>query len=231
MEFFWGRAIIRPVMNRWSKGPLTEIESRRSFLKAAVALSGAHATFGLTGSPLPHEATRQQAAFDVREQAALSQCRQPAISHPTNGDEASLPACIGRFTKGLPHTQLGKVKPGTYESGLYALSTGLQSAFESLTFPPATGIFRKRSARSWMMTSAEAFPIKIRNTPPKLFVATSPLARGRNPYSSRQQSFVERSNLQCLGNLMVMPCESAGRISRRHGSNTCRCEGPQTQRP
>jgi hypothetical protein len=64
--------------------------------------------------------------------AALFQSRQTAPNHPNNGDEASLPAWIGSFTKGLPHTQLGEAQPGTFETLLQALSTGQQSDFENL---------------------------------------------------------------------------------------------------
>jgi len=106
---------------------------RRSFLRNLLAMASAPAAFGRPGRPLPpNESARQLAAYQVRQNAALFQCRQPAPNHPNNGDEASLPAWIGSFTKGLPHTQLGEVEPGTYETLLHALSTGQQSKFESL---------------------------------------------------------------------------------------------------
>jgi len=75
---------------------------------------------------------RRQVALQIRENAAIAQSVLPSSDHISNGDEAALPAYIGSFTKGLPHTQLGEVEPDTYETLLNALSTGNQADFESL---------------------------------------------------------------------------------------------------
>jgi hypothetical protein len=75
---------------------------------------------------------RQLAARAIRDGAAFTESIQPVAAYISNDDEASLPAYIASFTKGLPHTQLGVVEPGTYETLLHALSTGKQADFESL---------------------------------------------------------------------------------------------------
>jgi hypothetical protein len=72
--------------------------------------------------------SRQQSAYQVRQNAALFQCNQPEATHPTNGDEAPLPASIGSFSKGLPHAQNGEVLPSAYQSLIQALSAGTVSA-------------------------------------------------------------------------------------------------------
>lgn len=141
-------------------------EHRRSFLRTILALTNAPALVGLPRrSPAATESARQQAAFQIREDAALFQCRQPAPSHPTNGDENSLPAYIGSFTKGLPHTQLGEVEPAAYQSLLHALSTGQQSDFEDLdrgsgakfVDPLAALAFQMEGADSHQLVSAPPF--------------------------------------------------------------------------
>src|SRR5580658_6956772 len=107
--------------------------NRRAFLRAAAALAGTASGRGAAiRRPPVSDAARQQAAYQIRQSAALFQSEQPAAAHRTNGDETSLPNYIASFTKGLPHTELGEVVPGTYQTLLYALSTGNQSDFENI---------------------------------------------------------------------------------------------------
>jgi hypothetical protein len=80
----------------------------------------------------PSPGSRQEQALRLRESAALFQSRQPQASHPTNGDETSLPNYIASFCKGLPHTQLGEVEPSAYQSLLSALSEGTVAALEGI---------------------------------------------------------------------------------------------------
>jgi len=107
---------------------------RRSFFRNVLALAATQSSGAgaIRRPPSPARPTRQQEALAIRENAAIFQADQPVPSHPTSGDETSLPSYIGSFTKGLPHTQLGEVEPGTYETLLHALSTGVQSDFEAL---------------------------------------------------------------------------------------------------
>src|ERR1022692_3557 len=109
---------------------------RRSFLRgltgvAGLVASGRAQTAG-TRRPPAAPSQRRDTALRIRQETALSECHQPAADPVSNGDETSLPHYVASFSKGLPHTQLGEVEPGAYETLLYALSTGKQSDFESL---------------------------------------------------------------------------------------------------
>jgi PAP2 superfamily len=106
---------------------------RRSFLRGALALAGASVTRSAPDRrPLLPDTGRQQAAYQIRQSAALYQCEQSAAPHPDNGDETSLTAYIGSFCKGLPHAQNGEVIPTDYQSLLQALQTGTVAALEAI---------------------------------------------------------------------------------------------------
>jgi len=132
---------------------------RRAFFQKMLALA-AFSTSRSAAVPrrpfLPLPAGRQEEALQLRESAAVFQARQPAASHPTNGDETSLPVYIGSFTKGLPHTQLGEVQPGTYETLLHALSTGAQADFESLDRGSGAKLVDPLSAFAYQMEGADS---------------------------------------------------------------------------
>src|ERR1700722_16035595 len=112
--------------------------NRRSFLRGLAGLTGlavpAHSQSRPNRSPgIPAGLTqRSQSALQIRQDAALFECTQPSANPVSNGDETSLPTFLASFTKGLPHTQLGEVAPGTYQTLLFALSTGNQSDFENI---------------------------------------------------------------------------------------------------
>ena len=151
------------------------VDHRRSFLRNVLALASAPAAFGRPGRPLPpNETTRQRAAYQIRVDAALFQNAQQAPNHPNNGDEASLPAYIASFTKGLPHTQLGEVTPGTYETLLHALSTGLQSDFEALDRGSGMKLQDPLAAFAYQMEGADSH--QLVTDPPPAFA--SPEAAG-----------------------------------------------------
>lgn len=130
------------------------LQARRNFFRQLLALA---ATRAATGQPRPaHETPRQQAAFEIRQQAALVQSHQPVPAQTTNGDEATLLAWVGNFTKGLPHTQLGEVQSGAYESLLHALSTGRQSDFESLDRGSGAKFVAPLAAFAYQMEGADS---------------------------------------------------------------------------
>jgi hypothetical protein len=134
------------------------VEHRRTFVQKILALTafqagGIASTRRPPGLPPPG---RQQEALQIRQNAAIFQSEQPAASHPTNGDEATLPAYIGSFTKGLPHTQLGEVEPGTYETLLYALSTGKQADFEALDRGSGAKFVDPLAAFAYQMEGADS---------------------------------------------------------------------------
>jgi hypothetical protein len=99
---------------------------------------------------------RGQSALQIRQEAALFQCAQPTANPVSNGDETSLPNYIASFTKGLPHTQIGEVEPGTYETLLYALSTGRQSDFESLDRGSGMKFVNPQAAFAFQMEGADS---------------------------------------------------------------------------
>ena len=106
-------------------------DNRRGFFLKMAALATIPAA-GRTASRRLPSASRQQEALRIRESAAVFESQQPQVSHPTNGDETSLPAYIGNFAKGLPHSQLGEVEQSAYQSLLSALSAGTQTAMEGI---------------------------------------------------------------------------------------------------
>lgn len=111
------------------------LSNRRGFCyQALLAAGAARAKGGVAPRQDAGEdsSLRQQTALAIRQNAAMAQSLRPVASHVSNGDETSLPNYIASFTKGLPHTQIGEVSPGTYETLLYALSTGQQTDFENI---------------------------------------------------------------------------------------------------
>jgi hypothetical protein len=106
---------------------------------------------------------RRQAALQIRQDAALAQSLMPVADHPNNGDEGSVAGYAASFAKGLPHTQLGEVEPGTYETLLYALSTGRQADFENLDRGSGMKFVNPQAAFAFQMDGADSHRL---GTPP-----------------------------------------------------------------
>jgi hypothetical protein len=171
---------------------------RRSFLRATLALAGARSTIAAPHAPSLGSA-RQQTAYDLRQQAALRDARQRVPNHPTNGDEGSLPAYIGSFTKGLPHTQLGEVQPGTYETLLHALSTGQQSDFEALDRGSGAKFIDPLAAFAYQMEGADSH--QLGTAPPPAFSSQAAAAEMVELYwqaLSRDVPFTDYSTNQTI---------------------------------
>src|SRR5271165_3333417 len=66
---------------------------------------------------------RAQAAYDLRDRAALRQSKRPVSSMAANGDEDSVPNFVACFTKGLPRNQFGEVQPAAYRALLGAIKS------------------------------------------------------------------------------------------------------------
>src|SRR5689334_5962832 len=100
--------------------------SRRGFvsLPALAALRGTRAQARVAAELNGED--RRQTALQIRQDAAIAQSLRPVAGHVGNGDENAFPGYIASFTKGLPHTQLGEVQSGVYETLLHALSIGKQ---------------------------------------------------------------------------------------------------------
>lgn len=124
--------------------------SRRQFVKRVVAAGAAAATLPLTTRPGRAQSTnsapsvpsidttsssaqaRQQAALNLRVQAATNQSQVPLPNHTNNGDEDLYPNKIGNYSKGLPHNNLGEVDLTAYQALLNALATGKPADFEAI---------------------------------------------------------------------------------------------------
>ena len=137
-------------------------DNRRSFLRGLAGLAGLITPARSQSRPTrppdipPGLNPRGQTALRLRQEAAIFQCSQPSPTQTANGDETSLPNYIASFTKGLPHTQLGEVEPGTYETLLNALSTGKQSDFESLDRGSGMKFVNPMSAFAYQMEGADS---------------------------------------------------------------------------
>lgn len=103
--------------------------NRRLFLSgfglAPLARAGYDAA---TGTPQQ----RRAMALQIRNNAALFENELPLPDHPSNGDEALYPNCIGNFSKGLPHDDRGEVDAQAYGVLRTALSTGRWLDFEAI---------------------------------------------------------------------------------------------------
>jgi hypothetical protein len=145
--------------------------NRRSFLQGLGGFAGlllpAQAQSNLGRPPeIPGGLTpRNQMALRLRQEAALFQCSQASPDQVANGDETSLPHYMASFTKGLPHTQLGEVEPGTYETLLYALSTGKQSDFENLDRGSGMKFVNPQAAFAFQMEGADSHRLGIPPAP------------------------------------------------------------------
>jgi hypothetical protein len=142
--------------------------NRRAFFSQALALAGASAAQGtVLRRPPTLGSSRQQEALQIRQSAARFQSEQPEASHETNGDETALPAYIGSFTKGLPHTQSGEVEPGAYESLLQALSTGELIPLESIRRGSGMKFIDPLAALAFQMEGADSH--RLGTAPPPAF--------------------------------------------------------------
>lgn len=77
-----------------------------------------------------------------------------------------MPACIGSFTKGLPHTQLGEVEPGVYQTLLHALSTGKQVDFEAIDRGSGMRLVNPQAAFTFQMEGADSHRLGAPPAPP-----------------------------------------------------------------
>jgi hypothetical protein len=138
---------------------------RKFFLKMAAltALPMAGRAVARPGSTF----SRQQEALRLREAAALFQSQQPVANHPSNGDETSLPAYIGNFAKGLPHSQLGEVEASAYQSLLSALAAGTETAMENIERGSGAKLVDPLSSLAFQMEGADSHSLGV--PPPPAF--------------------------------------------------------------
>jgi hypothetical protein len=129
--------------------------NRRGFIRKMAALAALPAVGRAASRNLPM-GSRQEQALRLRESAALFESQQPQASHPTNGDETSLPNYIANFSKGLPHTQLGEVQPSAYQSLIAALQTGTVTAMEGIERGSGSKLINPLSGLAFQMEGADS---------------------------------------------------------------------------
>jgi len=81
-------------------------------------------------APRRSGAPRPDTARAIREQAADQAYRRRHPHNMNNGEEAAYPSYIANYTKGLPHDNIGEVRPWAYRALLRALMSGDPADFE-----------------------------------------------------------------------------------------------------
>lgn len=126
--------------------------SRRTFFRAVVA-GAAVASCGRpwrdAAAPLSARNGRGQRrrdeAYRVRYDSALRQKSRPAPADATNGDEERYPTRCASYSKGLPHTDHGKVDLAAYNRLLAAIRSGDPDDFAAV---PMGGSLRQVNPRA-----------------------------------------------------------------------------------
>src|SRR6266481_3856720 len=73
---------------------------------------------------------RRETCFRTRKDAAEFERHQPAVTHPSNGEEELYANKIANYSKGLPHNSLGEVDLAAYSRLIAALTSGRPADFE-----------------------------------------------------------------------------------------------------
>ena len=194
-------------------------DNRRKFVQGLLGLAGAPVVKAVGRGPTPGNLDpRQQSAQKIRDDAALAECRQPVATHTTNGDETSLPAYIGSFAKGLPHSQNGEVVPASYQSLLEALSVGTVTAMESIGRGSGAKLVDPLAAFAFQMEGADSH--RLGTVPPPAF--GSPDAAGEMvelywqalardvPFAAYDTSAITQSAVRDLNGLTAFHGPTAG---------------------
>ncbi len=114
--------------------------------------------------PINQQQRRQQ-AFQMRQDAALSERNAPWASHPDNGDEKRYATHIGSFAKALPHTALGQVDPSAYQALLDALASGRANRFEAIPMGGTVKLADPQAAYAYVLEGADSAQLKVRPAP------------------------------------------------------------------
>lgn len=193
-------------------------DNRRSFLRQIAALAGASAERGAVLKRPPIASSRAQAAFEIRQSAAVFQSEQAAADHPTNGDETLFPTYIGSFCKGLPHAQNGEVLPAAYQSLLEGLSAGTVTALEGIDRGSGMKFVDPLAAFAFQLEGADSHRLGTA-APPTL---SSPDAAGEMvelywqavtrdvPFTAYNTSLITQAAVQDLNGLSAFHGPTAG---------------------
>lgn len=144
--------------------------NRRRFLQIGGAATVATLLADLKGIPLfnrrwgvahaqqvgPMDTTRNQQAYEVRENAAAEQRDLPLVEHPTNGDDELYPNKIASFSKALPHNAIGEVNVSAYSALLTALSSGNAADFEAIPLGGTAKLVNPQAAYAFTLAGADS---------------------------------------------------------------------------
>lgn len=161
-----------------NKGRLAESSRREFFARiggTAAALTAATsvwdspfgaATVAAAGSGDSPAFRRANAAFRVRQQAALDQRLQPPAVNTANGDEALYAARLGSFSKALPHNAFGEVDSAAFSALVAAMASGDAGDFAAIPLGGPGRLVNPQAALAFAMIGADSHHLAIR-TPPR----------------------------------------------------------------
>ncbi|PZD97434.1 phosphoesterase [Paenibacillus sambharensis] len=86
---------------------------------------------------------------------------RPAVTHPTNGDEARFVNKIGSFSKALPHNRLGEVNLRAYRALIQALRTGDPALFEKLPLGGDRKLVNPQASYAFEMAGPDSHQLRI----------------------------------------------------------------------
>src|SRR5262245_49175561 len=132
--------------------------------KLAEAAASAAAEPERVSPEMAKAASRREAAYQIRWQAARTHRKKPLVVHTANGDEDRYPNRIGNHSKGLPHNSFGEVDPDAYDSLLAAIDSGEPEGYAAirtsggrrLTNPMAGLAFDLEGVDAWDLTAPPA---------------------------------------------------------------------------
>lgn len=158
--------------------------SRRQFLgsvggvTAAAFLSGnlsVESPFGnITAQAQPSAAKcvidgnvieRTEAAYQIRETAALLEKERPRVVHTCNGDEAIYPNGEASFAKALPHNDLGEPDPAAYAALVAALTSGDPNDFRAIPMGGELPLWNPQAALAYDLEGPDSHQLSIRPAP------------------------------------------------------------------
>lgn len=158
------------------------VTSRRSFLGLGSAASlalwssvGAGAAPSPAGlfSPRQFSATRiarrKNAAFEVRNRAALAQMHVRVAAPVTNDDERLYPNALGSYTKAMPHDAFGIVDPAAWAAFIKAVETGISADFDLIPKGGTVKQANPQAAFAYELAGADSHALAM--PPPPAFAS------------------------------------------------------------
>ncbi|MEP6716269.1 MAG: vanadium-dependent haloperoxidase [Terriglobia bacterium] len=135
-------------------------------------LLGANAVVGgVSAATLPENRgtrpldARTSRALKLRLAAAELESQRPSAIPQPNGDETLYPNLIGTFTKGLPHSQLGEVDLGAYQSLMTAITSQSHADAEKIQLGLGRKFVDIEASFAYNMDGADTYTFSIPPAP------------------------------------------------------------------